>query len=78
MGSWSNYLGSSVFADVPFLVYLALHRKGRGGTRWDPSHVTPRVAYTLQNFRSVAPLVFLAKIPFLAICHYYGNYFPNF
>ena len=30
------------------------------------------------SFRSVAPMVFLVKIPFLAFPHYYGNHFPYF
>ena len=29
-------------------------------------------------FRSVAPRVFMAKIPFLAFSHYHGNHFPDF
>ena len=51
---------------------------------WDPAHVTPRVKLYIYiyiytpSFRSVDPMVFLAKIPFLAFSHYYGNYFPDF
>ena len=32
----------------------------------------------IPSFRSVAPMVFLAKIPFLTFSRYYGNYFPDF
>ena len=39
----SNSLGSSVLAEIPFLSFLALHRKGIGMARWDPAHDTPRV-----------------------------------
>ena len=46
---------------------------------WDPAHVTLRVKlYYIPSFRSVAPMVFLAKIPFLAFSQYYGNHFPDF
>ena len=43
MSSWSNSLGSSVFADILFLTFLALHRKGRDVARWGTFYVIPRV-----------------------------------
>ena len=39
----SNSLGSSVFAEIPFLAFLPSTGKGRGVARWDLAHVTPRV-----------------------------------
>ena len=59
----SNSLGSSVLAEIPFLAFLALHRKGRGVARWDPAHVTPRVKLYISSFRSVDSMVLLAEIP---------------
>ena len=32
----------------------------------------------IPSFRSLAPMVFLAKIPFLALSHYHGNHFAKF
>ena len=44
--------------------------------RWDPTRVTLRVKlYMHTNFRSVAPRVFHARVPFLAFSHYHGNHF---
>ena len=36
----SNSQGSSVSAEIPFLVFLAFTRKGVA--RWDPAYVTPK------------------------------------
>ena len=42
-------LGSSVFTEILLLVFLALHRKGRGVARWNPASVTlSQVVYTYQ------------------------------
>ena len=55
----SNSLGSSFLAEIPFLTFLALHRKGRSVARWNPAHVTPRVKLYMQpSFGSTAPWVF--------------------
>ena len=37
MGSWSNSLGSSVFAEIPFLALLALHRERKRCGQVGPS-----------------------------------------
>ena len=39
----SNSLSSSVFIEIPFLAFLALHRQKRRCGQVEPSHVTPRV-----------------------------------
>ena len=43
-------LGSSVFTEIQFLAFLALHRKRRGVARWNPAHVTSELScvYTYQ------------------------------
>ena len=47
MGSWSNALGSSVFAYIPFLIFLALHwkRKRCGQVGPSPCYSQSEVAY---------------------------------
>ena len=48
MGSWSNSLGSRVFAYIPFLAFLALHwkRKRCGQVEPSPCYSQSEVAYT--------------------------------
>ena len=47
--------------------------------RWDPGNVTPRVScISILRLKSLAPKFFLAKIPFLALSCYHGNYFLFF
>ena len=43
-----------------------------------PMILTDSSCVYILRFRSVAPRVFLAKIPFLAFSHYHGNHFPDF
>ena len=63
----SNSPGSSVFAEIPFLAFLALHRESKRCGQVGPSPCySQREVICIPSFRSVAPRVFLAKIPFLA------------
>ena len=40
---WSNSLGSSVFAEIPFLALIVSHRERKRYGQVGPAHVTPRV-----------------------------------
>ena len=53
-------------AEIHFWHFWPYTRDEAGVAKWDPAHVTHRVKfYNHTNFKSVAPRVFLAKIPFL-------------
>ena len=40
----SNYVGSIVFAEIPFFgIFQPYIGRERGVARWDPAHVTPRM-----------------------------------
>ena len=76
----SNSQGSSVFVEIPFLAFLALHRERKRCNQVGPStcYSQSEVIYAYQSFISVGPRVFLVKISFLASFFYHGNYFPDF
>ena len=76
---WFNSLGSSDFAEILFLALIALHRERKRCGQVGHSPVTPRMkCIFIPSFRSLAPMVFLEKIPFLAFSHYHGNHFMKF
>ena len=43
MGSWSISLGSSVLADIPFLAFLAIHKKRKRCGQGRPSPCYPQI-----------------------------------
>ena len=58
---------SKYFLEVTFLIFLALCTKKKrcGQMGATPSYLHSQVVSACQSFRSVVPLFFLAKVPFL-------------
>ena len=74
-----NSLGSCIFAEIPFLAFLVLHWERKRCGQVDPSTCYSQSGYIcITNFRSVAPWVFLAKVPFSGFPCYHSNHFPDF
>ena len=82
MSSRSNSLGSGVFADIPFLAFLALHKKWKrcGQVGPSPFYSQSEVVYTfqvldleLQGFYSKNSIFFV-----LTFSCYHSNHFPEF
>ena len=63
----SNSLGSSVFADIPFLAFVTLHRERKrcSQVKLSPCYSQSQVVCVyIPSLKSAAPRVFLAKITF--------------